>query len=188
MAQPIEIVAFGDSNTAGDGVGKNYAWPALVQKMLRAKGYDVTIRNAGASGDTTAEALARFDNAFPAETDAAIVFLGRNDMRFGAPVAGTKANIEKIVSRLRQRDIDVLVIGFQPYDLSEIAAAEGAAYYPDFFDGVSRNGKKLRRYTLPLDFFHHLNAAGHKVVAEHLYPAVEELVKRAASSLVSGRP
>ncbi len=171
-------VAFGDSNTAGDGVGKSHAWPALVERLLRAKGYDVTIRNAGASGDTTAEALARFDRAFPEGTDAAIVFLGRNDMRFDTPVARTNANIETIVSRLRQRGIEVLLIGFEPYDFSKIAKAQGAAYYPDFFASVARDGKKLRRYILPLDLFHHLNPSGHKVVAEHLLPAVEGLAEQ----------
>jgi acyl-CoA thioesterase-1 len=176
LAQPVEVVAFGDSNTAGDGVGKRHAWPSLVEAMLRAKGHDVTIRNAGASGDTTGEALGRFDRAFPEGTDAAIVFLGRNDMRLKAPVARTNANIEEIVSRLRQRDIAVLLIGFQPYDFSAIATAEGALYYPDFFDGVTKNGKKLRRYILPLDLVHHLNASGHRVVAERLLPVVESLV------------
>jgi hypothetical protein len=58
-AQPIEIVALGDSNTAGDGVGKRHAWPTLVEATLRAEGLDVTIRNAGVSGDTKGEALAR---------------------------------------------------------------------------------------------------------------------------------
>jgi acyl-CoA thioesterase-1 len=178
-AQPIEIVALGDSNTAGDGVGKRHAWPTLVEAMLRAEGHEVTIRNAGASGDTTGEALARLDRAFPETTDAAIVFLGRNDMRFGAPVALTDANIGKIVARLRAREIEVLLIGFEPYDFSKIAETEGAAYYPDFFAGVARNGKKLRRYILPLDLGRHLNPSGHRVVAEHLLPAVRELVERA---------
>ena len=178
-AQPVEVVAFGDSNTAGDGVGRNHAWPALVEAMLRAEGHEVTIHNAGASGDTTGEALARFDSAFPETTNAAIVFLGRNDMRVDAPVAGTNANIEEIVSRLRQRGVEVLLVGFQPYDFSQIAKAEGASYYPDFFDGVAKDGKKLRRYILPLDLAHHLNPSGHKVVAEHLLPAVRDLVKRA---------
>jgi acyl-CoA thioesterase-1 len=170
----------GDSNTAGDGVGRRHAWPTLVEAMLRAEGLDVTIRNAGVSGDTTGEALARLDRAVPENTDAAIVFLGRNDMRFGAPVAQTNANIDEIASRLRQRGIEVLLIGFEPYDFSAIATAEGASYYPDFFAGVAKNGKKLRRYILPLDLVHHLNPSGHKVVAENLLPAVRELVKRAA--------
>jgi acyl-CoA thioesterase-1 len=127
--------------------------------MLRGEGLDVTIRNAGVSGDTTGEALARLDHAVPENTDAAI---------------------EEIVSRLRQRSIAVLLIGFEPYDFSAIATAEGATYYPDFFAGVAKNGKKLRRYILPLDLVHHLNPSGHKVVAENLLPAVRELVERAA--------
>jgi acyl-CoA thioesterase-1 len=180
LAQPVEIIALGDSNTAGDGVGKRHAWPTLVEAMLRAEGSEVTIHNAGVSGDTTGEALARLDIAIRENADAAIVFLGRNDMRLGAPVERTNANIAQIVSRLRQRGIEVLLIGFEPYDFSAIATAEGAIYYPDFFTGVAKNGKKLRRYILPLDLVHHLNPSGHRVVAEHLLPSIRELVKRAA--------
>ena len=176
QARPFDIVAFGDSNTAGDGVGRNFAWPALIEKELRARGHDVRIRNAGSSGDTTAEGLARLDRSVPEGTDAAIVFLGRNDMRFRTPGERTAANIDAIVARLRQRGIAVLLIGFRPYDFSAIAAAHGAGYYPDFFAGVARNGRKLRRYVLPLDLFRHLNPAGHAAVAKRLLPSVEALV------------
>jgi acyl-CoA thioesterase-1 len=178
QAAPIDIVAIGDSNTNGDGIIRASAWPAQLEKSLRAKGYDVRVHNAGASGDTTGEALARLDRAVPEGTDAAIVFLGRNDKRFHAPMKLTRRNIDEIVKRLRGRDIAVLLIGFENYDFGDIADAHGAAYYPDFFAGVTRNGKKLRRYVLPLDPIRHLNPSGHAVIAERLLPSVELLVQR----------
>ncbi len=178
QAAPIEIVALGDSNTNGDGIIRASAWPAQLEKLLRAKGHDVRIGNAGVSGDTTGEALARLKRAMPDGTDIAIVFLGRNDMRFHAPVATTRRNIEEILGQLRARDIDVLLIGFPPYDFADIAKKHGAAYYPDFFAGVTRNGRKLRRYVLPLDPIRHLNPSGHRVIAERLLPSVEPLVQR----------
>jgi acyl-CoA thioesterase-1 len=107
------------------------------------------------------------------------VFLGRNDKRFHAPVKTTRRNVDEIVKRLRERDIEVLLIGFDNYDFGDIAEEHGAAYYPDFFAGVARNGKKLRRYVLPLDPIRHLNPSGHKVIAERLLPSVESLVQRA---------
>jgi acyl-CoA thioesterase-1 len=178
QAAPIDIVAIGDSNTNGDGIIRASAWPAQLEKLLRAKGYDARIRNAGVSGDTTGEALARLGRAGPAGTDIAIVFVGRNDRRFHAPVKTTRRNIDEIVGRLRKREIEVLLIGFDNYDFADIAKAHGAAYYPDFFAGVTKNGKKLRRYVLPLDPIRHLNPSGHRVIAERLLPSVEPLVQR----------
>jgi acyl-CoA thioesterase-1 len=177
-ALPIDIIAIGDSNTNGDGIIRASAWPAQLEKLLRAKGHDVRIRNAGVSGDTTGEALARLGRAVPKGTDIAILFLGRNDMRFRAPVKTTRRNIDEMVKRLRKRDIEVLLIGFDKYDFADIAKDRGAAYYPDFFAGVTRNGKKLRRYVLPLDPIRHLNPSGHAVIAERLLPSVEPLVQR----------
>ena len=62
-ARPITIVAFGDSATSGWLVAKKDAYPAQLQALLRKKGYDVTVENAGVPGDTTAGALRRFDAA-----------------------------------------------------------------------------------------------------------------------------
>jgi acyl-CoA thioesterase-1 len=178
QAAPIEIVALGDSNTHGDGIVRASAWPAQLEKLLRARGNDVRIHNAGVSGDTTGEALARLERAAPDGTKIAIVFLGRNDKRSATPVATTRRNIGEIVGRLRKREVEVLLIGFEDYDFADVAEEHGAAYYPDFFAGVTRNGKKLRRYVLPLDPIRHLNPSGHRVVAEQLLPEVELLVQR----------
>jgi acyl-CoA thioesterase-1 len=177
-AQSIDIVAIGDSNTNGDGIIRAAAWPAQLEKLLRAKGYDVRIHNSGVSGDTTGEALARLRRAVPDGTGVAIVFLGRNDRRSRTPIATTRRNVGEIVGRLRKRDIEVLLIGFEGYDFADVAKEHGAAYYPDFFVGVTRNGKKLRRYVLPLDPIRHLNPSGHRVIAERLLPSVEPLVQR----------
>jgi len=175
-AEPITIVALGDSNTNGDGVGRAYAWPALLEQLLRQKGYDVRILNAGVSGDTTAEGLARLDQAVPDGTDAAIVFLGRNDLRLRRPETSIRENLAAILSRLSDRDIAILLVGFPPYNFSDIALTYGASYHPDFFSGVTRNGRKLSRYTLPLDPVRHLNPSGYRVIANQLLPAAEDLI------------
>lgn len=176
-AKPVSVVALGDSNFNGDGVIRAHALPAQIEELLRKKGYDVRILNAGVSGDTTAGGLSRLDQVVPADADAAIVFLGRNDMRFRVPVSVTRENITTIVQRLRKRRIPTLLIGFPPDDFSDIARENSAIYYPDFFDGVTDdNGRKRFRYVLPFDPVRHLNPSGYGVIAERLLSDVEKLI------------
>jgi len=177
-ARTIRIVAFGDSNTYGYGVPRTGTWPAQLQNLLRGRGYDVTITNAGGSGDTTIDALRRFDKAFPTGTDAAIVFFGRNDWRKGTPASAISHNLAIILGRLQQRGISVLLIGFKPLNFSAVAKEYGALYHPDFFDGVTFLNLKRRRYTLRHDIDSHLNADGYAVVASHLLPSAEALIAR----------
>jgi acyl-CoA thioesterase I len=175
-ADPVRIVAYGDSNTAGFGVGAANKYPTQLERALKARGHDVEILNAGVSGDTTSGALRRFDSAFPEGTDIAIVFLGRNDMRFGFSMDTTRRNLNEIVGRLRARNVEVILAGFYSRDFSDIAAKHGAHYYPDFFDGVAENGVKKSGYTLIWDIIGHLNARGYQEVVTRLSPVVEAQV------------
>ncbi len=79
LARTLHLVALGDSLTAGFGLPPGQGFPEALEKALRAKGYDVEIANAGVSGDTAADGLARYDWGVPAGTDALIVELGAND-------------------------------------------------------------------------------------------------------------
>jgi acyl-CoA thioesterase I len=176
QADPIRIVAYGDSNTAGFGVTEPNKYPSQLERALIARGHDVEVLNAGVSGDTTTGALRRFDAAFPRGTDIAIVFLGRNDVRFGLSMETTRRNLTEIVSRLRARNIEVILAGFHSRDFSDIAAAHGAFYYPDFFDGVAENGVKKAGYTLIWDIVGHLNTRGYQEVVARLSPVVETQV------------
>jgi acyl-CoA thioesterase-1 len=173
QADPIRIVALGDSNTAGFGVFEPNKYPTQLQRALTERGHEVEVINAGISGDTTGGALRRLDSAFPDGTDIAIVFLGRNDMRFGFSMETTKRNLNEIVGRLRARGIEVILAGFHSRDFSDIAAAHGAFYYPDFFDGVAENGVKKAGYTLIWDIIGHLNARGYQEIVSRLSPFVE---------------
>jgi acyl-CoA thioesterase I len=97
-AEPIKIVAIGASNTAGSAVGAGNAYPAVLQRMLRAKGYDVTIENKGVYGDTSAGILSRVDSAITPGTKIVIFDAGGgNDKDTGAAAqtAGNKARIEQ---------------------------------------------------------------------------------------------
>lgn len=176
QADPVRIVAYGDSNTAGFGVTQPNKYPSQLERALTARGHDVEVLNAGVSGDTTAGALRRFDSAFPDHTDIAIVFLGRNDVRFGLSMDTTRRNLNEIVGRLRTRGVEVILAGFHSRDFSDIATAHGAFYYPDFFDGVAENGVKKAGYTLIWDIVGHLNTRGYQEVVARLSPVVEAQV------------
>jgi acyl-CoA thioesterase-1 len=108
-AAAAQIVAFGASNTAGHGVGSDQAWPARLEGMLRAKGYQATVANAGISGDTTAGMLARLDAAVPDGTELVILAIfPYNDNSHGISPVEHEANTQKILDRLRTRGIKTM--------------------------------------------------------------------------------
>jgi acyl-CoA thioesterase-1 len=109
-AAEISIVALGASNTAGKGVGPDQAFPAQLEAMLRAKGYDARVTNAGVSGDTTSGMLRRLNSSVPDGTQIVIVGVNNpaNDIR-GGEGSQHAANAGAIVSQLRARHIKVIV-------------------------------------------------------------------------------
>jgi acyl-CoA thioesterase I len=111
-AAPIIIVAVGASNTSGWGVPDGSAYPEQLQVMLRAKGIDARVINAGRPFDTTGGMLIRIDQSVPDGTRIAILQPGGNDLRFLGTREQRSANIAAMASRLRARNI--LVIVFDP--------------------------------------------------------------------------
>jgi acyl-CoA thioesterase-1 len=176
LAGNIRIVAIGDSNTYGYELPRDQTYPAQLEAMLRARGHDVTIVNAGQNGDMTAETMARLDEAIPDGTDAAIIFLGRNDWRKGVPALTIARNLDVIVANLRSRGLEVLLVGFDPNDFSAVAEKNGALYYPDFFAGTTTLGRKRGRYVIDGDLGRHLNADGYAVVVGRMLPLIETLI------------
>lgn len=85
VAHAATVVALGASNTAGKGVSPGEAYPAKLEAILRARGLDVNVINAGISGDTTGGMMARLDSAVPKGTRVVILQPGGNDLRKGAP-------------------------------------------------------------------------------------------------------
>ena len=108
-AGAMNIVALGASNTAGWGVGSQNAYPAQLEAMLKARGYDAHVANAGLSFDTTSGMLRRVDSAVPPGTSIVILNPGGNDVRFFGSKEQRAANIAAIVGRLRARNIKVIV-------------------------------------------------------------------------------
>jgi len=106
-----QIVAFGASNVAGAGIQPQQAWPAQLEKMLKAQGYDVHVTNAGISGDTTADMLKRLDSAIPNGTKIVILDTGGgffNDAKNNISREQGEKNFAAIKARIRARGIKIV--------------------------------------------------------------------------------
>lgn len=150
VAAPLKIVAFGDSLSAGYQLPAAAAFPAALEKRLRADGFAVEVANAGVSGDTSGGGLARLDWSVPDGTDLVILELGANDMLRGAPPAEAAKNLAGIVERLQARKIPVVLAGMKSIAnwgeayrkefeaiYPDLATRYGAPLYPFFLEGVS---------------------------------------------------
>jgi acyl-CoA thioesterase-1 len=107
------IVVLGDSLAAGFGLPQDESFPAQLEKALKAKGHDVTIANAGVSGDIAANGLDRFDWSVTPEASAVIVEFGANDALQGLPPEATKKALEEIIKRLQAKNLPVLLAGME---------------------------------------------------------------------------
>ncbi len=165
-ALQLHIVAFGDSATSGYLIPHQQAYPAQLQQALRSKGHDVTVKNAGIAGDTTAGALKRFDEAIDPGTDICILEFGANDLRRGSSMTGVRARIADLIRALQARRIDVLVIGLGRLDLTGVARENGVPY---------------AQWQLPTGKFRardgaHFNAEGYRILIGRMLPQIESLL------------
>lgn len=173
-AATINIVAFGTSTTSGGNVARGEDYPSKLEAALKARGHDVKVTNAGKTGDTVAGAFARLDAAVPQDTHIAIVEIGSNDRRAGFPAAAIQAGLDRIVDRLRERNIEVLIANYM--DVTGGGVARGT-YFTQI--DVSR---------IPMDFrvaddpYFHLTAPGYEALAKRLLPQVELLIARVKSA------
>jgi acyl-CoA thioesterase-1 len=183
---PLHIVALGDSLTAGYGLPDRDGFVPRLQAALAGQATAVDITNAGVSGDTASDGLARLDWSVPDGTDAVIVELGANDMLRGLNPEVTRDAIDAILRRLTARHIAVLLCGMraapnlgadygQAFEriYPELAAKYGVLLYPFFLDGVASDLRLIQPDGL------HPNAAGVGVIVGRILPKVEELISRA---------
>lgn len=109
-AAPVTIVALGTSNTYGNGLPRNQAYPAQLQVALKAKGIDARVVNAGVNADTSAGMLARLASAVPNGTRLVLIEIHTNNEIRGGVAAQTSENVAAIKSRLDARHIPWLDI------------------------------------------------------------------------------
>lgn len=183
-ARTLRLAALGDSLTAGFGLPPGKAFPDRLEAALRAKGWDVKVINAGVSGDTAADGLARYDWSVPQDADALIVELGGNDMLRGMKPAGTKAALAAILDKARAAHLPTLLAGMRAAPnlgpdyggefeaiYASLVKTYGVELYPFFLEGVAGDPKLDQRDGL------HPNAEGVEIIVQKMLPSVEALLK-----------
>ena len=184
-AEPMRIVGFGDSLMAGYELAPEEAFPVKLEAALRDSGYDVRIANAGVSGDTTSGGLSRLDWSIPDGTDAVLLQLGGNDALRGITPEESRANIDDMIVKLKQRGIAVLLVGIlAPPNMGsnyaarfnriypELSERHNVALYPFFLDGVAAEAG------LDIGDGIHPNARGVDVMVERFLPHAVMLIER----------
>ena len=186
--EKILLVTFGDSLSAGFGLSESDAFPAQLEKALKARGHNVQLVNASVSGDTTAAGLKRFEWSFPKGAHGAILELGANDALRGLKPANARANLDKILKRIKAKGAVPLLAGMlAPRNLGveyskkfdpiypELAKQHDVLLYPFFlYDVVGK------RDLLLADGLHP-NPKGVKKIVEQMLPLVEKLLDRIAA-------
>jgi acyl-CoA thioesterase-1 len=182
----IRLLMLGDSITAGFGLARSEGPPARIQALLREKGRNVRVIDAGVSGDTSAGGRARLAWALADRPHAVIVALGGNDGLRGLTPAQMKANLEDILDRLAQRNIPVLLAGMvAPPNLGRDYGEEFSAvfqtlarerpqvvFYPFLLDGVAGNPALNQADRI------HPTAEGADLIAQRMLPFIETLLDR----------
>lgn len=181
------VVVLGDSLAAGFGVEPSQSFPALLQKKIDGRGWNYSVVNAGVSGDTSADGLARIDWLLKREIDVLILELGGNDGLRGIPVAATKTNLQAIIDRVKRKypQAQIIVAGMQmPPNMGEeyttafrkifpgLAATNRAVLIPFLLEGVGGNRKLNQEDQI------HPTAEGHKIVAENVWKVLKPALEK----------
>lgn len=188
-AEALRIVALGDSLTAGYGLEPGESFTGRLEAALKARGHDIVIVNAGVSGDTASDGLNRVDWSVGEDADAVIVELGANDALRGVDPAITRDALDRILVRLGERGLPVLLVGMMaPPNLGqdygarfnpiypELAAEHGVLLYPFFLEGVAARADLNQPDGI------HPNAEGVAIIVERIVPSVEALIEAAAGA------
>lgn len=185
-AQPLTLLAYGDSLTAGYGLQPSDAFPVKLEAALRAKGHDVTVINGGVSGDTALDGLSRLDWSLSDEVDAVILELGANDALRGLPALQAEQALDTLLVKLAEKRLPVLLAGMMaPPNLGaaygeafngmypRLAAKHGALLYPFFLEGVAADAALNQADGI------HPNPRGVDMIVTRILPKVEALVAAA---------
>ena len=177
------ILAFGDSLTHGYGLAAGTEFPAVLERALRKQGFDVTVINAGVSGDTSSGGLARIGWSLADNPDLVIIELGANDALRGINPGLTERNLDQIISDFKAAEVTVLFTGMMaPPNLGEEYGAEfnslyprlaekhNVAFFPFFLQDV------VAVAALNQNDYMHPNAAGVEVIVANILPLVVEVL------------
>lgn len=191
-AEPLRLLAFGDSLVQGYGLPQGEGFVPQLEAALRSEGREVTVINGGVSGDTSTGGLSRIAWSLSEDVDAVIVVLGGNDLLRGLDPADTRANMQGILDEIRSRDLPVLLAGMQApgnygaaykgaFDglYPALAEAEGITLFPSFMAPLMGDPEApdlaAARALLQADGVHP-NAEGVARIVEAMLPQVEAML------------
>ncbi|WP_152465247.1 arylesterase [Sulfitobacter sp. THAF37] len=196
-AQEVVVAALGDSLTQGYGLPADQGFVPQLENWLRAQGSEVTLVNAGVSGDTTAGGLARVGWTLTPEVDGMIVALGGNDLLRGLAPEQARANLTGILQAAQDAEVEVLLIGMEaPGNYGPDYKADFDAIYPElaaefdtgflgsFFAGLTEGDAPADPAQLQTYFQAdgiHPNAEGVSRIVARVGPEVQALVERIAA-------
>jgi len=177
------VTILGDSITAGLGLPGRDALPNQLHLALERLGVPNIVRGAGASGETTADGAGRMDFSIRPDTAVVVVALGGNDLLQGFDPKTTRANLDRILTRLKARHMGAVLTGIRaPPELGSgyardfdavfagVAKAHSVAFYPDLLAGVGRNRALNQSDGI------HPNAKGVAIIARNLAPVVAKVL------------
>ena len=183
--EPYRLIMLGDSITAGYGLPSGEALPVQLEAALGAKGVHIDVINAGVSGDTTGDALARLSWVLGAGGDGVLIALGGNDLLQGVNPARTEENLREIIETAKMRGFDVMLAGMQAtgnygQDFQKqfnalfptLAKEHDIPFYPFLLEGVA-----LRPLYNQSDLIHP-NEKGVDIIVDELAPFIEASVPR----------
>lgn len=170
-----KILFLGDSLSAGLGVEKHQAFPALVETELKAQGFDVSVVNGGISGSTSASALSRLEWFLRAQPDLVFLALGANDGLRGLSVEEMKANLSGTIKRAQAAGVKVVLAGIRmppnygkEYTQSfhqafyDLAKKHNLPHLPKLLKGVAGRPRLNQADGI------HPNEAGHQIIAKQV--------------------
>jgi acyl-CoA thioesterase I len=188
-AEPVRIVALGDSLTSGHRLPRTDAYPARLEAALKEDGVDAVVVNHGVSGDTSAGGLRRLSAALEARPDILIVALGVNDGLRGVPVAQVRRNLEQIIETAQARGVTVVLCAMEALPLY------GWQYTVDFHNLYTQLADKYKVSLVPFILMGvlgnpdlmspdgiHPNAAGTRMIASTILPFVRQLTGVSAAT------
>jgi acyl-CoA thioesterase-1 len=181
------ILDLGDSLTAGFGLPANEAFPAKLEAWLHRQGIAARVVNAGVSGDTTADGLARLDWALADKPDFVILELGANDALRGIDPSTVRDNLDKMIGKIQASGAKVLLVGMlappnwgkeykRAFDavFPELAQAHRLPLYPFFLEGVAMKPELNQPDGI------HPNERGVAVLVDRIAPMVARLLGSAS--------
>lgn len=176
------ILFFGNSLTAGYGVGIEEAFPARVQDILDSLELNYKVVNAGLSGETTSGGLKRLAWVLNQKVEVFVLELGANDGLRGIELSETRKNLQAMMDMVREKNPETKIVlaGMQiPPNMGQDYTKEFRAIWPAL---AEKNDIKLIPFLLDgvggipemnqADGIHP-TAEGHKILAQNVWQVLQ---------------